>query len=274
MLRAKKSIWIVLATLIFLLAVPSSALAQAVHQRGEATRGPNPKDVKIQQDVQKMLADHPSFKNVRATVEDRVVNLEGSVDGYNNKVRLFDAVKGVDDVQGIRDMVQVNTERVSDEQLLKTLADKLRYDRIDRGITFNNLTLQVHNGQVTVGGVVRSEADRDSALSIIRNTQGVTGITDNIQVAPVSTFDDDLRIRIARAIYGHPTLQKYAIDPQAPIRIVVVNGHVTLYGVVDSPLDRQVAETQARSVPGAFSVDNKIVVANSQSEKPNMPEKH
>ncbi|MBV9343265.1 MAG: BON domain-containing protein, partial [Acidobacteria bacterium] len=56
-------------------------------------------------------------------------------------------------------------------------------------------------------------------------------------------------------------LSKYALDPQKPIRIVVDNGHVTLYGVVDSQMDKQIAVSQARSVPNVFSVEDKLVVA-------------
>ena len=79
-------------------------------------------------------------------------------------------------------------------------------------------------------------------------------------MAPTSTTDDRLRIALARSIYGNSALQKYAIDPQAPIRIVVENGHVELHGVVTNELEKQVAYTQASSVPGAFSVKNNIMV--------------
>src|SRR5205814_10366216 len=94
-------------------------------------------------------------------------------------------------------------------------------------------------------------------------TPGVKVVIDNSQVQPTSDFDDELRIRLAQAIYGHPALQKYAMNPEAPIRIVVNNGHVTLTGVVDSQMDKQIAETQAKSVPNVFSVDDKLVVAGS-----------
>jgi osmotically-inducible protein OsmY len=79
-------------------------------------------------------------------------------------------------------------------------------------------------------------------------------------------MDDELRLKVARAIYGHPALQKYAIDPQAPIRIVVKNGHVVLAGAVDSPMDKQIAEMQAKSVSGVFSVEDELVVANDKSK--------
>jgi len=59
-------------------------------------------------------------------------------------------------------------------------------------------------------------------------------------------------------------MQKYAMVPEAPIRIVVNNGHVTLACVVDSQMDKQIAETQAKSVPGVFSVDDQLMVAQKQ----------
>jgi hyperosmotically inducible periplasmic protein len=67
-------------------------------------------------------------------------------------------------------------------------------------------------------------------------------------------------LRAARAIYRDPVLSKYAIDPARPIRIVVDNGHLTLYGAVDSAVDKNVAGIRAGQVFGAFSVENKLVV--------------
>jgi osmotically-inducible protein OsmY len=152
---------------------------------------------------------------------------------------------------------------VPDDQLQKELADKLRYDRVGYGNAFNNLALNIQNGVVTVSGDVRDYPARDSAIAIAETTPGVKEVIDGINVLPLSPMDDDIRLRVARAIYGHPTLSKYAMDPQKPIRIVVENGHVTLYGVVDSTMDKQIAEIQAKSVPNVFSVDDKLMVASS-----------
>ena len=100
---------------------------------------------------------------------------------------------------------------------------------------------------------------KDSAIGIAETTPGVKDVVDNIEVAPTSMFDDQLRVKLYRAIYGAPTLQRYEVDPQKPIRIVVENGHVTLYGVVDNAMDKQIAGTQASGVPGVFSLDNQII---------------
>lgn len=224
-------------------------------------------DQQIQASLNKWLQSHSKrFKDVHATVEDGVVTLQGTVLLLVDKLDADKKAHSTDHVQGVRNDIQVKGG-VPDELLRAKLADRLRYDRIGYGIVFNSLTLAVHSGIVTVGGSVHDYPSRDSALAIVETTPGVQGVEDNIQVQPTSQFDDELRIRLARAIYGQPVLQKYALDPQAPIRIVVNNGHVTLSGVVDSQLDKQIAETQAKSVPGVFSVQDDLIVAGQKKQK-------
>jgi osmotically-inducible protein OsmY len=174
-------------------------------------------------------------------------------------------VDKLDHVNGVRNHVEVSTT-VPDPELQEQLADKLRYDRVGYGILFNNLTVQVKDGVATIGGQVRDYPSRDSAIAIAETTPGVKDVVDNIEVLPTSPMDDDIRIRVARAIYGNSVLSRYALDPQKPIRIVVNGGHVSLYGVVDNKLDRQVAVTQAKSVPGVFSVEDHLMVANDNKK--------
>jgi hyperosmotically inducible periplasmic protein len=226
-----------------------------------AQQGSGRYDQQIQQEVTKAMQSKDKWKNVTATVDDAIVTLNGSVKLLMDKLDAGKKVDKLDHVNGVRNHIQVSSD-VPDTQLQGKLSDKLRYDRIGYGATFNNLNLKIQNGVVTVGGDVIDYPSRDSALALIETTPGVKDVIDNINVLPVSPMDDELRIRVARAIYGNSTLSRYALDPQSPIRIVVKNGHVTLYGVVDSKLDKQVAETQAKSVPGVFSVDDKLVVAN------------
>ena len=96
----------------------------------------------------------------------------------------------------------------------------------------------MQNGVVTVGGLVVDPVDKDSALGIVKNTPGVRDVVDHLQVAPVSPMDNRIRAAEYRSIYGSPQFTKYAINPAKPIRIIVVNGHVTLTGVVDNTGDR------------------------------------
>jgi hyperosmotically inducible periplasmic protein len=240
-----------------LLALPAFA--------SQPAQSSKPNDQKIQQEVNKQLQDNNAWKNVQANVSNGVVTLTGTVDVFRDKAKLDEKIRKRNGVADLRDDVLVAGASVSDLKLQETLADKLRYDRINFGHVFNNLTLDVKDGVATVGGTVRTPVDKSSALSEVTNTPGVKGVVDQIKVAPTSIFDDRLRLEIARAIYRRLP-PGYALDPQAPIRIVVVNGNVDLYGVVDSKLDRQIAEVQARSVPGVFSVNDHLLLPSETNQ--------
>lgn len=220
-------------------------------------------DQKVQEVTVQELQKTEKFRGITASSDDGIITLSGTVDLFIDKVNAEKKVRKIKSVDGVRNHVQVAGKQVSDAELQETLANKLRYDRVGRGIVFNSLTVGVENGTVTIGGNVRDYPDRDSAIAIAEITPGVKDVIDEINVAPVSTFDDDLRVRLALSIYGQPSLQKYAMDPQAPIRVVVANGHVELTGVVLNDADRQTAYMQASSVPGVFSVNNKLVIASS-----------
>jgi osmotically-inducible protein OsmY len=137
----------------------------------------------------------------------------------------------------------------------------LAYDRVGYyDNTFNYLALDVKNGVVTLDGDTVNDVAKDSALAIVARTPGVKDVVSQVNVLPVSRFDDSIRVRTARAIYRDSVLGRYASDPVHPIRIVVDNGHVTLYGTVESAMDKTIAGMRANAVPGAFSVENKLVV--------------
>ena len=220
-------------------------------------------DQQIQKDVEKLLQSKKQFQEVRATTDDQIVTLEGTVNLYINLADLQKKVQRIKKVEGVRNHVTVSSS-VPDDKLRETLGTKLTYDRVGYGHVFNAVTLDVQDGVVTLGGKVYDYPGRDSAVAIAESTPGVKDVIDNIEVLPTSNFDDELRTRLYRAIYGSSSLRRYAQNPARPIRIVVENGHVTLYGVVDTQLDKQLAYTQASSVPGVFSVDNQLVVPAKQ----------
>ena len=98
---------------------------------------------------------------------------------------------------------------------------------------------------------------RDDIERRVRKVEGVAGINNRIGVLPVSQFDDDLRFRIARAIYGHALFWNYAAMATPPIRIVVNHGRVSLQGVVQSNVERMLARSLASGF-GAFEVKNEL----------------
>jgi hyperosmotically inducible periplasmic protein len=243
------------------------ALVTCGAMRALAQAASRPNDAEIQADVTKAL-DSKKFKDVKVAVQNGVVTLTGTVDVYAEKQDADNKAHHRRNVKGIQNLIEVAGPTVDDVALRDKLAEKLIYDRVGYGTTaFNSFTIGVQNGVVTLGGTAYGPTDKDSALSLVSNYPGVKDVVDNIEVAPVSPMDDRTRLAEARAIYGAPQLNKYAIDPAKPIRITVVNGNVTLTGVVDSQADKDVANIRANGVPGVFKVINNLQVAGETKEK-------
>lgn len=217
-------------------------------------------DQQIASYLHQQFSGNKDLAKVTPTVEDRIVTLSGAVPSYRAKLEAIHEARQVESANGFIDKLTVAGPTVPDQQLTHQLAERLTYDRIGMGQTFNALTVGVKNGVVTVGGEVRDYPDRDSAVDIIADTKGVKGVVDRIKVAPLSPMDDQIRLQAARRIYGNPSMLRYANDPAHPIRIVVRNGHVTLDGVVGSQVDKAVAGNAVRGIPGVFSVANHLVV--------------
>jgi hyperosmotically inducible protein len=230
--------------------------ATLVAETAAATRFDN----QIQTSVAQNLAKKNQFRDVKSSLEDGIVTLTGTVDLYQRKLDAAKLARKTANVSGVRNLIAVAGPNVPDAQLEQKLATKLRYVRVGYDNTFDYFALGVKDGVVTVEGADRTGVGRDEALADIANMPGVKDVVANISVEPTSIFDDGIRVRTARAIYRDPALSKYAIDPQRSIRIIVANGHVTLYGTVDSAMDKQVAGLRANQVFGAFSVENKLVV--------------
>ena len=125
---------------------------------------------------------------------------------------------------------------------------------------FDNLTYSVNGYNVTLRGQVTNPTLKRDAGNVVKQIEGVENVDNQIEVLPVSTMDDDLRLRLFRAVYGFAPLEKYAMPVIKPIRIIVKNGHVTLEGVVDNQADKDMAGLRANGVSGVFSVTNNLAV--------------
>ena len=137
-------------------------------------------------------------------------------------------------------------------------------DLVGRSITsysqfsiFDDIDAQVENGVVTLSGKVTRPHKKADVEARIARIDGVREIRNTITVLPVSPFDEELRYKISRAIYGNPSFWTYAAMANPPIHIIVENGRVTLTGVVNSNVDRMLATSLATGF-GEFSVTNAL----------------
>ena len=122
---------------------------------------------------------------------------------------------------------------------------------------FDDVSGEVEGGVVTLQGKVTMPHKKTEIERRIARIDGVRELKSTIAVLPVSQFDEDLRRRVARAIYGSPSFWNYAAMANPPIHIVVENGRVTLTGVVNSDVERMLARSLATGL-GELSVTNEL----------------
>jgi len=142
----------------------------------------------------------------------------------------------------------------------KPLTEKVRHELVMLPYynVFDNLKYQVNGSEVTLLGQVNRPVLKSDAENVVKQIPGVTAVHNQIEVLPVSGFDDRIRVGVFRALYRQPALSRYAMGAVPQIHIIVKNGNVTLEGVVANQADRNVANIMANQVPGVFKVTNDL----------------
>ena len=126
---------------------------------------------------------------------------------------------------------------------------------------FDNFSYRVDSdGHVVLMGSVTRPTLKSSAEKVVKQIEGVTTVDNQIEVLPVSTNDDRIRMAVYRAIYSQTGLDRYGFQAIPSIHIVVKNGNVTLEGVVNNEADKNMAGVKANGVSGVFSVKNNLRV--------------
>jgi osmotically-inducible protein OsmY len=138
----------------------------------------------------------------------------------------------------------------------KILAIVQSYNRFTM---FDDVRFTAENGVVTLNGTVTIPIKKDEIGKRVAAVDGVRQLVNEIHVLPLSPSDDNLRMRIARAIYNHPQFWQLAGMAQPPIHIIVEHGYVKLMGRVSTELDKTLAYSLAQ-VPGAFTVTDHLKI--------------
>jgi hyperosmotically inducible protein len=129
---------------------------------------------------------------------------------------------------------------------------------------FDVLQFKVEGTKVVLMGQVVHATLKDDAANAVKSVEGIESVDNQIEILPLSSFDDQIRRAEYQAIYGFASLQIYSSRAVAPIHIIVQNGHVTLEGSVSSQMDKDAAGIRANTVPNVFSVTNNLQVENGK----------
>jgi hyperosmotically inducible protein len=131
---------------------------------------------------------------------------------------------------------------------------------------FDNLAYEIDGSTVTLYGQVVQPSTRKDAERRVAKLRGVERVVNNIEVLPLSGFDDDIRARTYRALFGfNSPLFRYGRGVNPSIHIIVNNGRVTLEGVVANEGDRRFAYALANGVSGVFAVTNNLRAENERA---------
>ena len=177
---------------------------------------------------------------------------------------------------------------ISNQQAFQKMTESIRKNLVtlpNYGV-FDDLSFSIHGSEVTLNGYASRPTLKSDAERIVKSTEGVTSVVNKIEVLPLSRFDDQIRLRAYLAIYRNPTLRRYSTGgPMMPMRsslwmaggitnnpplgwnpihIIVKNGNVTLTGVVDRDMDKQIVGMATNQIPGVFSVSNDLRVTNGK----------
>jgi hyperosmotically inducible protein len=214
----------------------------------------------IQAEIQDRLYHAQVFKHgqVQAAYANGVVTLTGTVDSLGVRDDAERAVRKAPDVHKIIDQITINTEDITDQQIV--MAARKQVVLYPFFTVFDWAEFRSQNHHLEVSGYVTEPYKKIDIGRLMARVKGVTELQNNIVVLPTSVDDDQVRMAIARAIYMDPYFAGYGNQPIPPIHIIVDNLNVILYGVVNSPVDREKAEEDARFAATYFSLTDKLTV--------------
>ena len=125
---------------------------------------------------------------------------------------------------------------------------------------FDNIAYRVDGDTVTLYGKVLRPTTRKSAERVVERIAGVEEVVNNIEVLPLSNFDDSIRLRTLRTLQNGGSLYRYFLGASPSVKIIVDRGNVSLEGYVATRGDYNLMNILTRGVPGAFSVKNNLIV--------------
>lgn len=174
-------------------------------------------------------------------------------------------VTGLFALAGVASATTRQSGSLTDSDIAAKAAHEIRM--YSRYTIWDNISVRVNGGDLELLGQVSQPFKKADLQRIVQRVPGVLSVANELEVLPVSFNDDNLRMRVARAIYRDPVLSRYAIQAVPPIHVIVNNGHVTLEGVVNNDLEKQVAFMRASSAGLSFGpVQNNLRVENSKSK--------
>jgi osmotically-inducible protein OsmY len=213
-------------------------------------------DSQIQQEVLRELKWDTRVEEteVGVTVENGIVTLTGTLSSYAKKLAAQEAAHRVFAVLDVANDIQVRVPGSlgrTDAEIAQAVRKALEWD-----VWINEELIKstVSNGFVTLEGVVGVLRERDDVERVIRNLDGVRGVTNKIQVKPAKISAEDVREAIEEA------LERRAEREARHIKVEVHDSFVKLSGRVRSWAEKRAILGIVSHAPGVRAVEESLFV--------------
>jgi len=243
-----------------------------------------------------------SGTKINVDTVDGVVSLYGNVASDKEKAEAERAVRGIEGVKEVRNMLQVKapqgTKETTSAKADDATIEKRVNDAIDKDPALSDSHIKVasvKDGVVTLEGDARTMSDHRRALEKARSVDGVKQVRSDVK-APEDLRNEEVWSDTGKSAQGTAhtasdktkgaasgvssaakdmwittdTKVRLIADDKTPandINVDTTDGQVTLFGMVPSEDAKRAAEAEARKVSGVVSVRNELQVVPKKSEE-------
>jgi osmotically-inducible protein OsmY len=212
-------------------------------------------NTQIEEEVHEAMLREPLLRHTEIGVKarDGVVTLTGILESYARKLAAENAVKHVAGVKAIIEEIRVNTDghdQKTDGQITAEILHALRWNI---NVPEEKVKLIVEDGWVTLEGLFEFNLQREAVKKVLNHLPGIKGVRNNMKIK--SETDDAVeKAEIQKALAGHSLFEN------DQIKVKVSHQNVTLTGLVQSLLEKDIAEQIAWKAPGVSNVTNELVI--------------
>jgi osmotically-inducible protein OsmY len=159
-------------------------------------------------------------------------------------------------------VISANAQSFSGGGSTRTIEDKVRKSilKLPQYEVFDSINYRVDGDTVTLSGKVRNAINKSDAERTVKRIAGVGRVVNEIEILPLGSFDESIRVRLYQQLSRTGALSKYLWPTNPSVRLIVDRGHVSLEGFVANRGDYDTMNIVAHGVSGAFSVTNNLVV--------------
>jgi osmotically-inducible protein OsmY len=118
-------------------------------------------------------------EQIRSTVSDGWVTLEGEVESYNRREDIVSAVRNIDGVIGVHNWIVVERPFIEPEEVREVIEGALERRAVRLA---DQIEIAVDVGEVTLNGTVQSDAEKRAVLGAVGHTRGVFSLRDHLAV--------------------------------------------------------------------------------------------